>query len=183
MSKIIRLTESELKKYIKKILSEQDYYNDPEREMQDKIFTPQPQAQPVQKGERFVPYEKKGPALPTTSIKDEDAKTIIAGIEKAKKSANFLQFIKTYGHTSKESWDAATAGGYAPYASPQLKAQAQKAGYFPYTNMADKRADYARKGIGPAKRPVPQQKQPMQKPKPVPPMGQKPVPPIRKTNI
>ena len=148
MSKrVIRLTESELKNYIRKVISEQGSYNPTgyESDINGDNNTPK------QTGEPTVPFEKKGPSVPSASasISSEILAGKIADIEKMKKSANFLQFIKTYGHTSKESWDAAMAGGYAPYASPQLKAQAQKVGYFPYTNMEEKRKETAKYNVGP----------------------------------
>jgi hypothetical protein len=157
--KVIRLTESELKRYIQKIISEQQpfNYNDTDGDLANARhtdFIDKNNPQPKQTGEPIVPYEKTGPSVPPSSISPEDLAKSIVSIAKAQKGAKFLNYIKTYGHTSKESWDAATAGGYAPYTSPQLKAQAQKERYFPYTNMAEKIAADKKNGVKSPQRPT-----------------------------
>jgi hypothetical protein len=160
--KVIRLTESELKRYIQKIISEQstpeltDYEKSGQFETDrfNKIFGGGAELKSKQTGEPTVPFEKTGPSVPTSTISSDVLAGKIADIEKMKKSANFLQYIKTYGHTSKESWDAAMSGGYAPYVSPQLKAQAQKERYFPYTNMAEKIAADKKNGVKAPQRPT-----------------------------
>jgi hypothetical protein len=159
MSKrIIRLTESELKNYIRKVVSEQnspDYFMDPQQNPERYAAVDQPvNTTPKQTGEPIVPYEKTGPSVPTSSISPEQLAKSIVGIAKAQKGANFLNYIKTYGHTSKESWDEANAGGYAPYTSPQLKAKAQKERYFPYTNMVEKMAADKKNGVKAPQRPT-----------------------------
>lgn len=163
--KIIRFTESELKRCIKNIISEQkslDYfYNDTDGGLSnakhtDFINTNNPQ--PKQTGEPIVPYEMKGPSAPSSSISPDDLAKSIAGIAKAQKGANFLNYIRKWGHTSKDTWDEATIGGYAPYRSPELKSTALKVGYFPFPSMADKRADDAKRGnnVQQRQRPTPQ---------------------------
>ena len=134
-----------------------DYYMDPEQNPERYAAADQPtNTTPKQIGEPIVPYEMKGPSAPTSSISPEDLAKSIAGIAKAQKGANFLNYIRKWGHTSKDTWDDATIGGYAPYTSPQLKAQAQKGGYFPFPNMASKRADDAKRGNNVQQRPTPQ---------------------------
>ena len=152
--KVIRLTESELKNYIRKIVSEQGG-SVPDSSYESNFYGDD--TKPTQTGEPIVPYEMKGPSAPTSSISPEDLAKSIAGIAKAQKGAKFLQYIKQWGHTSKDTWDDATIEGYAPYTSPQLKAKAKKEGYFPFPNMASKRADDAKRGNNVQQRPVPQQ--------------------------
>jgi hypothetical protein len=155
MSKrVIRLTESELKNYIRKIVSEQGG-SVPDSSYESNFYGDD--TKPTQTGEPIVPYEMKGPSAPTSSISPEDLAKSIAGIAKAQKGAKFLQYIKQWGHISKDTWDDATIEGYAPYTSPQLKAKAKKEGYFPFPNMALKRADDAKRGNNVQQRPVPQQ--------------------------
>jgi len=140
--KVIRLTESELKNYIRKIVSEQGG-SVPDSSYESNFYGDDTKS--TQTGEPIVPYEMKGPSVPTSSISPEDLAKSIAGIAKAQKGAKFLQYIKQWGHTSKDTWDDATIEGYAPYTSPQLKAKAKKEGYFPFPNMASKRADDAKR--------------------------------------
>lgn len=151
--KVIRLTESELKNYIRKIVSEQGG-SIPDSSYESNFYGDD--TKPTQTGEPIVPYEMKGPSAPTSSISPEDLAKSIAGIAKAQKGAKFLQYIKQWGHTSKDTWDDATIEGYAPYTSPQLKAKAKKEGYFPFPNMASKRADDAKRGNNVQQRPTPQ---------------------------
>jgi hypothetical protein len=152
--KVIRLTESELKNYIRKIVSEQGG-SVPDSSYESNFYGDDTKS--TQTGEPIVPYEMKGPSAPTSSISPEDLAKSIAGIAKAQKGAKFLQYIKQWGHTSKDTWDDATIEGYAPYTSPQLKTKAKKEGYFPFPNMASKRADDAKRGNNVQQRPVPQQ--------------------------
>ena len=141
--KIIRLTESELKNYIRKVISEQGSI-DPtsyESNINGDDNTPK------QTGEPIIPYEKKGSSVPTSYISPEDLAKSIAGIVKAQEGAKMLQYIKQWGHTSKESWDACMKGGYYPYTSPELQKQAKNGRYFPFPNMASKMADDKRRGV------------------------------------
>ena len=134
--KIIRLTESELKRYIRKVVSEQGSFNPTNVNGDDT---------PKETGEPIVPFEKTGLSVPTSSISPEDLAKSIEGIAKAQKGAKFLQYIKQWGHTSKDTWDDATIEGYAPYTSLQLRTKAKKEGYFPFPNMVSKRADDAKR--------------------------------------
>ena len=115
---------------------------------------------PKETGEPIVPYEKKGPSVPTSSISPEDLAKSIAGIAKGQEGMKFLKYIGQWGHTSKESWDACMKGKYYPYTSPELRKKAERGGYFPFPNMASKRAyDAKRSNNRPSMRrtPPPQQ--------------------------
>ena len=174
-SKMMGLNEqqtSDLTDYEKSGQYETDRFN--------KIFGTQfgnEPAQTKQTGEPIVPYEKTQPSAPTSSISSEDLAKSIAGIAKAQKGSNFLNYIRQWGHTSQESWDACMKGGYYPYTSPELRKQAETGGYFPFPNMASKKAHDMKNGGGQKvmRRPVPP---PNRRPVPPPPNG-RPVPPSR----
>lgn len=141
-------------------LTDYDKSGDPERKMFNDIFGGGAELQyKKQTGEPIIPYEKKGLSVPTSSISPEDLAKSIAGIAKLKKDAEFLQYIKQWGHTSKDTWDASFKGEYYPYTSPELRKKAKKGGYFPYPNMASKRADDAKRNNNrpPMRRTPPQQ--------------------------
>lgn len=164
--KLIRLKESELKNIITNIIQEQygpDYYNDTNGGLANASYTDfiNKNTQPKQTGEPIVPYEKKGPSNPTSSISPEDSAKSIVRIANAKKEADkltkenrFILWINQWGHTSEQSWRAAQSAGYAPYTSPQEKAKAQRLGYFPFPDMASKKADDAKRNLN-QRRPVP----------------------------
>lgn len=162
-----------------------DYYNDPGLESyyydRPKNTPSAPSAAPKQVGEPIVPYEKTQPTAPTSQINPDDVAKSTANIARMQKNANTLNYYRKYGHQSYDSFKTAMNAGYAPYTSPELKQQAIKGGYFPFVNMAEKRADDAKKAsqnpslrrpIQPVKRPVP----PVNK-RPTPPPMNKPTPP------